>query len=138
MRECERTVARLGTVPVDFIWDEAKPLFDRALRGFCDDTDLIRLRCQQGLSQMLASDDAFIVCERQEESDEPVMVIWAAVARNHKVDMDDYLDQLESICQTLGCVRMLFWTNRRGFERKLPKGWYVKSQCWAKEILTCQ
>jgi len=117
-------------VDIDEVWYLAKPLFEAALAGTPDTVFDIYNRVKANRAFIIASDKAFAAIEFDKDD----FKIWCATSLGAMDCILTHLPDLEEMARNLGCKRIGFTTNRRGFRRRMPKDYELISWTMAKVL----
>lgn len=110
----------LAPADVESVWPEAGPLFEKALRGFDENSEDVLRACQKGEAFLFSSPVLLIVFKPLHDG----ILIWAAASRDRRAHaIRRHHDEIERTAARLGGTSCVFRTHRRGFGAILGRGW---------------
>lgn len=126
----------LGLADVDAVW----PRIEAVANSLIDDGTLtvenVKDECRAGRSLCFASVDGVVICTllpNRAKQDSELCVVLAASIGPHGATQA-YLPEIEQIARDLGAARIVFYTKRRGWERKLSAGWSLRHVAYVREV----
>jgi hypothetical protein len=121
-------------------FDEQWPRMAEVARSIIDDGSLtvenVRDECRAGRALCFASADGVavvtLVPNRATQGLELCVLLAVSIGPHGAVEA--YLPELEQVARDLGADRMVFYTRRRGWERRLDAAWRLRHVAYEREI----
>lgn len=122
---------------LDALWPVIGPVAEPLLEQTDCKADDLRKECREGRAMCLAHGDEVVVVTLVPNRwhNDLEMVVWLAVTvSTDGRAFERRWPEVEGIARQLGAARVVFHSRRRGWERKLPSGWRLRSVSYEHEV----
>ncbi len=126
----------LGLSDIDEVWPRIEAVAHTAIDGDDLTAENIREECRAGRALCFASSDRALICTlvpNRIRNDLELVVLLAASVGPHGA-YEEHLPEVDEICRDLGASRVVFYSRRRGWERKLGAGWSLRHVAYVREV----
>ncbi len=126
----------LGLSDFDREWPRVEAVAHRLIDDGSITVENVRDECRAGRSLCFASADAVVVVTllpNRAKQDLELCVVLAVSIGPHGA-YEAYLSEIEQLARDLGAARVVFYTRRRGWERRLGAGWTLRNVCYEREV----
>lgn len=127
---------KLQPVHVRDVWDQIKGAVAEILQGEDERPEDVYAALVHGEAHLYRSDEGFIVLRAVKNSytRRVDLVVWLAQSFVFGVNREAYQRELERLAQVAGASRIIFHTQRNGWEKVLDERWLKKRVTFQMEI----
>lgn len=126
----------LRPADIDDYWDRIEAVAHTVVDDGTLTAENVRDECREGRSLCFASDEGVAIVTllpNRAKNDLELCVVLAVSTGPHGA-YEAYLPEIDQIARDLGAARIVFFTRRRGWERKLGSDWSLRSISYVREV----